>query len=85
MCNQNTSEYQYSGAVTNVQNMKHKLTEFNIAISNIKIFNITYSHIKDTTGIRYGMNVHLVILTGAGNMRPVGEAAFLGQTLTPSH
>lgn len=34
---------------------------------------VTYSHIKDTSCIRDGMNICLVILTGAGDMEPVGE------------
>lgn len=34
---------------------------------------ITYSHIKDTAGIRHGMNIHLAFLTGAGDVEPVQE------------
>lgn len=63
-----------SGAVTGVQNIKHRITEMNRLTSTIAGFNITYSHIKDTAGIRYGMNIHLVNLTGAGNVRPEGRA-----------
>lgn len=32
---------------------------------------MTYSHIKDTAGIRDGMDIHLLIFTGAGDVRPV--------------
>lgn len=48
------------------------VAERNSVTSYITIFKITYSHIKDTAGIRDGMNIHLVIVTGAGNVRPVG-------------
>lgn len=41
------------------------------------LFYITYSHIKDTTGIRYGVNIRLVVLTGARNMRPGGGKHWL--------
>lgn len=33
----------------------------------------TYSHIKDTAGIRHGMNIHLAFLAGAGDVEPVQE------------
>lgn len=53
--------------------MEMLVPELNSATSNITLFNNTYCHVKDTTGIRYGMNIHLVILAGAGNVRPVGR------------
>lgn len=68
-----------------IQNIKDKIKDFNTPACNTKIFYITYSHIKDTTGIRYGVNIRLVVLTGARNMRPEGGAAPIGQTLEPSH
>lgn len=52
--------------------MEMVVTKLNSATSYITIFKITYCHIKDTAGIRDGMNIHLVIFTGAGNVTPVG-------------
>lgn len=31
---------------------------------------VTYSHIKHTAGIRDGMNIHLRVLTTAGDVEP---------------
>lgn len=49
----------------NTQLQQEKSCEFNKVM--------TYSHIKDTAGIRHGMNVHLALLTGAGDVEPVQE------------
>lgn len=66
MCDQNTSEYQHHVPAV---------------VPHIKL-NTTYSHIKDTAGVRYGTGVHLAVLTGAENMTPVWRGAeFIGQTM----
>lgn len=72
--------------IPNIPNIRDKVKNFNTPTCTAKIFNITYSHIKDTTGIRYGVNIRLVVLTGARNMRPEGGgAAPIVQTWKPSH
>lgn len=47
----------------NTQLQQVKRAEFNKVI--------TYSHIKDTAGIRHGVTIHLAFLTGAGDVEPV--------------
>lgn len=45
----------------------------NTQLQQVKNKVMTYSHIKDTAGIRHGMNIHLAVLTGAGDVEPVRE------------
>lgn len=47
-----------------------QITVIELTANKNASFNTTYPHIKDTTGIRDGMNIHLVIVTGVGNVRP---------------
>lgn len=56
--NQNTDVWSQ-----NTQLQQVKRAEFNKVI--------TYSHIKDTAGIRHGVTIHLAFLTGAGDVEPV--------------